>query len=174
MKQDSAIKSLVVLGLICLVVTALLALTNNVTAPVATAAAAERETQARIAVLPAADDFTMVESDVYAAEVASVYAANNGAGYVVTTVVKGYGGDMTVMIGIDADGLITDTKVLANSETPSLGGQVTRSPFKDQFPGKDASLSGVDTISGSTISSKAFMSAVAKAFEAVEVAKEAK
>ena len=48
MKDDSAIKSLVVLTLICLVVTAALALTNNVTRPVIEAASAERETVARL------------------------------------------------------------------------------------------------------------------------------
>jgi electron transport complex protein RnfG len=174
MKGDSAIKSLVVLTLICLVVTAALALTNNVTRPVIEAASAERETVARLEILPEADDFTEITNDAFSDAVASVYEANNGAGYVITTVVSGYGGDMTVMCGIGADGLITDTKVMSHNETPTLGGKVAESPYKDQFVGKDASLEGVDTISGTTISSLAFENAITEAFGAYEIVKGAK
>ena len=35
-----------------------------------------------------------------------MYAADNGAGYVVTAAAKGYGGDVPVMVAFDADGNI--------------------------------------------------------------------
>ncbi len=170
-KPESAVKSLVVLSLICLVVTAALALTNGVTAPISEAAAAERATLARMEVMPDAADFSEVSTDGLESNVVDVYKADNDAGYVITTKVNGYGGDMTIMCGINNEGLITDTKVMADSETPTLGGKVKLDPYKGQYPGKDATLEGVDTISGSTISSRAYESAIHAAFDAYEQVK---
>jgi electron transport complex protein RnfG len=50
-----------------------------------------------------------------------------------------------------------------------MGSKITEEPFAGQFPGKDAALDGVDVISGATISSKAFISAVKDAFTAYEI-----
>ena len=54
------IKSIVVLLVICLVVSAALAVVNSFTAPVSAANAAERENEARRAVIPDAADFKAV------------------------------------------------------------------------------------------------------------------
>ena len=71
------------------------------------------------------------------------------------------------MVGIGADGKITGAKLLeGNSETPGLGSKTGNESFTGQFIGKDSSLSGVETITGATISSKAFISAVGIAYEA--------
>lgn len=51
-KKADVIKSIVVLAVICLVISGALAVVNSFTSPVIAAAAAERETQARQAVLP--------------------------------------------------------------------------------------------------------------------------
>lgn len=56
-KKADVIKSIVVLAVICLVISGALAVVNSFTSPVIAAAAAERETQARQAVLPEAADF---------------------------------------------------------------------------------------------------------------------
>ncbi len=69
-------------------------------------------------------------------------------------------------IGIDMDGKITDTKVLSHSETAGLGSKITTDAFKSQFPGKDASLEGVDNISGATFSSNYYRAAIADAYTA--------
>ena len=53
-KKADVIKSIVVLAVICLVISGALAVVNSFTSPVIAAAAAERETQARQAVLPEA------------------------------------------------------------------------------------------------------------------------
>ncbi|NCC68856.1 MAG: FMN-binding protein, partial [Clostridia bacterium] len=62
---------------------------------------------------------------------------------------------------------------LSQSETKGLGSRTTLPDFREQFYGKDSSLSGVDTISGATISSKAYIGAIKDAFSAYEIAKEA-
>lgn len=69
-------------------------------------------------------------------------------GFVFMVEGKGYGGTVKGIVGIDADGIITGTKILSHSETPSLGGKTAEEPFQSQFPGKDSTLSGVSVISG--------------------------
>lgn len=154
----------VVLTVICLIASAALALTNNITAPLIAAAQAESARQARLVVLPEADDFTQVTA--YTTEnIVDVYAANNGTGYAITATAKGYAGPIQVMVGITAEGTIAETQVIVSEESPGLGSRVAEEPYRSQFCGKDASLEGVDMISGSTISSAAFESAVASAFK---------
>jgi len=165
------VKPILVLMLICLVISAALAITNQKTAPViaeterANAEAAQKE------VLPKADSFTHMELSGLPTSVTAVYKADNGAGFVLKLTAKGYGGDMTLICGMDANGLITSCKTLTQSETQGLGSKTTQPKFKDQFVGKDSSLSGVETISGATISSKAYIGAIKDAFTAYEIAK---
>ena len=155
----------VVLTIICLVAAAALAVTNQITQPLIAAAQEAAATEARLQVLPDADDFTQV-SDFTMENIVDVYEANNGAGYAITANAKGYGGTLQVMIGITADGQIADTQVMISEETPGLGARVQEEPYRSQYRGKDANLEGVDVISGSTVSSKAFESAVETAFKA--------
>lgn len=82
-----------------------------------------------------------------------IYEATNGTGYVVTAQSKGYGGMLKVMVGIDSNGVITGTEVLENNETQGLGSKVSEHAFMDQYIGKDSNLEGLETISGTTISS---------------------
>ena len=156
-----------VLMLICLVMSALLAGTNFITEPIITAGNAQRAEQARIDVLPAADgfvklDYTPTEGSV----VTEIYEATNGTGYVFMISTTGYGakGSLQLICSIDSDGKIVDTNTLGHDETPGLGTKVTEDEFRSQFPGKDSSLSGVDTISGATISSGAYLRAIQEVF----------
>lgn len=99
-----------------------------------------------------------------------IYEANNGTGYVVTAQAKGYGGMLKVMVGIDSNGLISGTEVLENNETQGLGSKVSEHAFMDQYIGKDSTLEGIETISGTTISSNAFSKAVQNAYQVYGVA----
>ena len=100
--------------------------------------------------------------------ITGVFKATNGAGYVFSLTTTGYGGKNTLKmtVGIDMAGKITDTKVLSHSETAGLGSKITGDAFKGQFPGKDASLEGVDNISGATFSSNYYRAAIADAYTA--------
>lgn len=163
-----------VLLIICIVASALLAYTNSVTAPIIEAAAEEAAEQARIAVMPEADGFEELQVDGLPETVTGVYEATNGVGYVFMLTADGYGGRDTLSItcGIDSEGKITDTQVLSHSETVGLGSKITGDDFRSQFVGKDASLEGVDIISGATFSSNYYINAIRDAFTAYDLVKE--
>ena len=168
-----------VLVVICVVMSALLALTNGATEPIIKAAELEAQKAARMEVLPGADDFLQVEIDGLPEAVTEVYQASNGAGYTFSIVAQGYGGKNTLKmaVGIDMDGKITGTKVLSHKETVGLGSKITTDEFKNQFPGQDASyvsdIKNIDTISGATRSSNFYRLALTYAFEAFDMVKEA-
>lgn len=176
------IKPIAVLAAICLVVTALLAFVNNVTSPIIQKAAAEKAAAARSEVLAEAggrfDTLSDEELEKLGtpSEVKEISKAQNGAGYVFTVVVKGYGGDIELMLGIRSDGSLEKIYTLSHSETSGIGSRVVdnKSGYADKYVGKtEESYAGVDTISGATISSKAYKKAIALAFEAYSTAKEA-
>ncbi|HWP51783.1 MAG TPA: FMN-binding protein [Clostridia bacterium] len=159
-----------VLTVICLVITSVLALTEQATTPIIEQTEKANAETARKEVLPAADGFELLELSDLPDGVTEVYNATNGAGTVVMAEGKGYGGVMKIIVGIDGDGKITGTKTLSQSETAGLGSKTAEPKFQSQFPGQDESLAGVSTISGATISSKCFIGAVKKAFEAQKIA----
>lgn len=89
-------------------------------------------------------------------------------GYIITISEKGFGGLVTATVGILNDGTIASIEFVAPNETPGLGEQVVLlKSFSEQFIGKSALDSGVDTISGATISSTAAITAVQKALNFV-------
>ena len=93
---------------ICLVATALLALTNSVTAQKIADNSVQKENASRSLVLPKAKEF----SDVTTLENGITYCTgNDGAnavGYVFTSSAKGYGGTVSVMVGTDTEGTVTE------------------------------------------------------------------
>ena len=163
-----------VLLLICIVASALLAYTNSVTAPIIAASEEEAARQARIAVLPEADDFEEIQVDGLPDSITQVYRSTNDVGYVFMITSDGYGGrdTLNMICGIDSEGHITDTQVLSHEETVGLGSKITGDDFRSQFVGKDASLEGVDIISGATFSSNYYINAIRDAFTAYDLVKE--
>lgn len=169
--KNDFVKPIVVLMLICLVITAALAYTNKVTAPLILKAEKEKAEAAQKEVLPEADSFKPMELSGLPSSVTAIFKADNGSGYVLMLTAKGYGGPMKLICGIDADGIITACRTLSQTETQGLGTKTVEPKFRDQFIGKDSSLTGVETISGATISSKAYIGAIKDAFAAYEIAK---
>ena len=139
----------VVLVAICFVTTLLLALTNSVSEPIIIRNQAITATENRKELLPEADDFTQVELDSYAASsdgkasVTEVYKANNGTGYVMTCMTKSFGGDLTMMVGLDASGAITGVKVTDHADTPGVGTKDQDPEYLAQYISKTA-LTGED------------------------------
>ena len=169
---------IVVLVLICAVMSGLLAVTNNITAPIIEEAERAANEAARKEVLSAADSFEKVEATGLPDAVTEVYKAANGAGYTFSITAQGYGGKGTLKlaVGIDMDGKITGTKVLDHKETAGLGSKITTDAFQGQFPGQDAGyvsdIKNIDTISGATKSSNFYRLALSYAFEAYDMVKE--
>jgi electron transport complex protein RnfG len=173
MKKDF-VMPIVILTAICLFISAALAITNFFTEPIIVSAAVEREEAARSEAIPEAEGFEKLELDGLPSTVTDVYKSTNGVGYILMLTTTGYGGEIKLICAIGNDGKIITCKTLAHSETKGLGSKITEDPFAGQFPGKDSALADVSTISGATISSKAYVSAVKDAFTAYELAKEAK
>lgn len=171
-----------VLLLICIVMSALLAVTNGATAPIIEASEEQAKQDAMVEVMPDAPGFEAVDvtamtlPESASAHVTEVYRASDGTGYVFLVTGNGYGGKNTLsmVVGIDTDGAITDTLVLSHSETVGLGAKITGDDFRSQFPAKTGDdFRDVDLISGATFSSNYYLNAVEAAFNAYNVVKEA-
>ena len=93
----------------------------------------------------------------------------------------GYGGEVRLMVGFDADGRVLGFALLDAHETPGLGAKIARDDFRAQFAGlpfdadwrvrKDGG--DIDAVTSATISSRAACEAVAAAashFAAVRAA----
>jgi len=166
------IKPIAVLGAICLVVTALLAYINFVTAPIIAEASAKAEAKAQHEVLAEADAFEVITGAALPKEVKKAVKAANGSGYVFSLTVKGYGGDIELICGIKSDGTIESCQTLSHSETSGIGSRVVGndSDYRHNYEGKTAeTYESVDALSGATISSKAYKSAMKAAFEAYDI-----
>ena len=158
-----------VLFAICLVISAALAFTNEMTAPIIEAAERKAADEARIEMLPEADGFTLLEAEDLPKEVVEIYRANNGAGYVAVLSVSGYGGEIRIICGISSEGRIVETKTLIHTETSGIGNKITLEDFTAQFVGTDSELAGVEAITGASISSNAYIAAVRSALEAYKI-----
>lgn len=163
------ISPIVALVAICIVTSLALSLTNSVTAPMIEANAAGAADLARQEVLPDADSFE--EMDVDAENVAAMYVATNGAGYVIEcSGPGGYAGKVPAMVAFNNEGTIVGVKFLENGETPGLGKNLeTDTTFSGQFtdlPPENITIDNIDTLANSTISSKAALAAVNAAIDA--------
>ena len=132
----------IVLSSICLVVSLALAFTYKIANPIiienqnAVAVAARKE------VLPDADDFTQDETVTAEtgaksadgkASVQEVFAANNGTGYVMTVNTTSFGGELTMMVGLDAEGAVTGVKVTVHADTPGVGTKNMEPSYLSQY-----------------------------------------
>lgn len=150
-----------ILGVICLLAALLLAALNRVTTPVIAENELETANAVYAALLPEADGFTRLPSDIEG--VTAVMKANNGVGYVITAQSRGYGGQVPAAVAFSADGVILGVTMMDNSETPGLGQKVTEPAFSAQFAGKTAeplTIDEIDAVTGATISSRAAVSAI--------------
>ena len=177
-QKNDIVKSVVVLTVICLVVSGLLAVVNHFTAPVSAKNAADRAIAARREIIPDADSFEEVDTSGLDASIADAYcgldASGSILGYIFTAKQNGFGGTITVMCGISADGTIIACRTMdVSSETSTLGGKTTNPEYTAQYTGQDSSLSGVQAISGATITSNAYKKCVESAFTAFKAITEA-
>ena len=92
------------------------------------------------------------------------------AGYAVSVSSKGFGGDVTMALGLTPEGSIRKIAFTELNETAGLGMRADEDVFKNQFPGKSGTLklvkgtAGADdeisALSGATVTSTAVINAV--------------
>ena len=169
---------------ICLVCSALLAGVYALTkAPIDAAQAAKNEAAIK-EVLPTAA--VAVEEERTVEFEGQSYTYNlaydeqgNTVGCAVNVAPVGFGGPIAIKVGFDVNGVIWNTKVLSQAETPGLGAKCVEPAFADQFKGFDPSAKklavkkdggDVDAITASTITSRAYSEGLAlavKVFNAI-------
>ncbi len=167
-KPSDILKPLIVLTAICLITSALLAYTNDLTAEKITDNNIKTANEAKAIVLADAENFDdLKQGDIEY----SVGKDASGAtvGYVFSTSAKGYGGDVKIMVGVDTEGKVTGVKTLELSETPGLGMNAEKEDWLAQFVGKVADIgvnknnpgeNEIKALTGATITSKAVTQAV--------------
>lgn len=103
----------------------------------------------------------------------------NTVGCAINVAPVGFGGPIAIKVGFDVNGVIWNTKVLSQAETPGLGAKCVEPSFADQFKGFDPAAKklavkkdggDVDAITASTITSRAYadgLALAAKVFTAI-------
>ena len=167
--------TLTLLG-ICAVVALLLGIVNQVTAPIIAEIQAEKTAAAMSQVLPA-EEYQPVETD-YPNVTAMNRALSGGetVGYVVEVTTSGFGGTMSMVVGVDVDGAVTGVSVTDHSETANIGTKVVDDQaVLDRFIGMshgdgeitvNAGTNRFDGVSGATVSSRGVTAGVNTALAA--------
>ena len=181
-KLRDMLKPTMALFLICLIVTAALAFTYNITKDIIAERAAIDAENARKEVLADADSFRKMENieDIIGDNpelkvIREIYVGlkdDQELGYVFSIVCKGYGGEMNITAGIDNDGKVTGVKIGDHSETAGLGSKATDPKFLSQFKditpkgslkiikGKKEKPEEINAVSGATVTSTTITNAV--------------
>lgn len=175
----------VALFVICLISSVLLAVTNNVTSEKIAQNAEEKSIASRSEVL---SEVNAVKVESYGEEKTDEKSGltycegldkdGNTIGYIFKSAMKGYGGDVCVMVGYDLNGVIVGFTVLdCSGETPGLGQNSKKPEFMERFIGKSGDLTvnknsndgqNVQAITAATITSTAVVKAVNAATAAFE------
>ena len=150
------------LFLIAAVVAAALAGVPAITAPVIDELNAAATQEAISAVLPGGGQETAFQDNTGLAN--KEYAGENG--YAVEVAPSGFGGAITMMVGVDFEGKVLGISVISHPETAGLGAVADADTpkgiaFREQFVGTSGSVSvtkdggTLDAITGATITSRA-------------------
>lgn len=170
-KTWELIRPTFVLVVICLIISALLALTYNL-AGVAELANAGYSTEqlAEFAstALPEADELKKVDVSLEDEDLHSVYKAQNGTGMAIVVTTKGYH-ELTVMYGFDNGGVLRGVHVIAQEETPGIGDKVVKdTDYLSCFGGQTADSFTVDVVAGASKTSNGLINGAKRAFELFE------
>jgi electron transport complex protein RnfG len=164
MKKQSLFAYILRLSVTLLIIAAMVALAlagvNAITGPVI-AELNEKKTQEAVEkVLPGGGEEMTLTGDT--GLVKAAYASD--AGYAILVEPTGFGGTISMMVGVDKAGNVLGVSIISHAETPSLGAVAADKTsagenFRNQFVGQSGSVT-VEAISGATITSKAVAAGV--------------
>ena len=190
-KLESSLKNmLLVLTGITAICVALLAYVNELTKEPIAQANAKTLSDAVKAVVPGFDNDPIAEKKIQEVDGVeyAVYPASKGGEFIgaaVESKAMGFGGDLKVLVGFDAQGNIIDYSLLSHAETPGLGSKADawfKKGEKGDITGKNPGETPltvtkdngqIDAITASTITSRAFLNAVNLAYAAYDGQNEA-
>ena len=181
---------LLVLTGITAICVALLAYVNELTKEPIAQANAKTLSDAVKAVVPGFDNDPIAEKKVQMVDGVeyAVYPASKAGEFIgaaVESKAMGFGGDLKVLVGFDAQGNIIDYSLLSHAETPGLGSKADawfKKGEKGDITGKNPGETPltvtkdngqIDAITASTITSRAFLNAVNLAYAAYDGQNEA-
>ena len=168
-----------ILMIICAVSAGSLSYVYGVTSKIIDERKALEVARAMAVVLPSAEDFQKltdeqlsgVKAEAEFSGVEEVYQGSvdgEARGIVAKVLTPGYGGKIALLVGVNSDLAVEGLQVLSHSETPGLGGEITKPAFQAQFAGKGSSGplavskdgGEIVAITSATISSRAVVAGV--------------
>lgn len=181
MAAKSSLKNMALcLTIVCLVCSAILGVVYAVTYDPIQAAAQKELEDGINKVLPSGGNLSEKLLADFGGQKYEYYESvvdGSAAAYAVKSTTIGFGGPLTLMVGVLPDGTVYNTSVLTCNETPGLGAKCTTdASFMDQWknlsPDKVIKVSkdggDIDAITASTITSRAYSLAVSNAVEFVK------
>lgn len=178
MKTESTVKYVARLALTLLLITAVVAVAlagvNSITKPRIEAFNAQKLQSAIEEVLPGGGEAVAFTDDT--GLVSTVYQGADG--YAVEVCPNGFGGSITMMVGVGNDGKVLGISVVSQAETAGLGAVCAATTsageaFRGQFAGTSGTLAvnkdggEIDAITGATITSRAVTTGVNAALSCV-------
>lgn len=171
-KEYSVVQIAMNLFFACIISGIVLASTYYITAPIAIEKAEILKNDAMKALVKEADSFKPVEGKK---EWFMAQKNGNTIAYIVPAESKGFGGEIKMLVAVDPTGHVIDYDILKHNETPGLGDNANKEPFKDHVVGKDNKhlevtkdpneTELVQAMTGATISSKAVVKGIREAVE---------
>ncbi len=164
--MNKSVKSILVLVCICAVISLMMALTNELTAPIIAENESAAANEALLQVMPDGKDFEVIDISTYTlpSTVAEAYK-EAGGGYVFKLNTTGYSTGFVIMCGVAADKTVSGALCLSSGET--LGYEKT---FGENMTGKNTeTVEAIDTISGATKTTGAYISAVKDALNSAVI-----
>lgn len=153
------------------VVAGLLGLVNHITwEPIE--AHRQAKTDAAMQAVLYADTYEALTYTGEDSTVRALYRAGDG-GWVVSVAPSGFGGEISMVVGVDRDGAVTGVSMIKMSETSGLGANAGRESFRSQFTGKSGQVAlvkqggDIDALTGATVTSSAVVRGVNSALAAV-------
>lgn len=170
MKKQSTILYMLRLAMTLFVITAVmagaLAAVNGITKDKIAAAKAAKLQAALATVMPDAAGMEEISFTTDDSTIRSVYKATDGSGYAVEVAPAGFGGEISMLVGVDDNGKVTGISVISHAETAGLGAVAAAKTsageaFRQQFVGAEGNLAvtkdggTIDAIASATITSRA-------------------
>ena len=146
--------------LICSIVAALLAWVNSITAPIITQNEIRKKEAALAEIFPELVGYETVQSDYI--DIDELYAVSGDSGllgYCASVSPSGFGGEISLMVGVDSAKNIAGIKVIDHSETAGVGTKALDSKYLSGYIGLGGDRltlgEDIDAYSGATVSSRA-------------------
>lgn len=166
------LKSILTLFAICAIVSIALAVCYEITAPIILERQQAAASGALLEVMPDGGEFEKVDISSYSlpATIKEAHKASNG-GYVFQVEFAGFNPGNVAMIGVSADGKVTGTKVITNTESSGYGADhLPALDSKNHYKDADVStIDTVDTVAGCTVSTKAYRAVVKDALNSATI-----